>query len=106
MKPYSLFFLLLFLGCQQTELPNHILPIKKMCSVVKEITLLETHFQSKYGVPSQYKSALDLSVKKVFKKAHITRKQFQTSLDYYAAHPELQKALNEQLLMELSRAVN
>lgn len=107
MKAFSLILLLLLLGaCQTTETPKGILPLKKMGAIVKEITLIETYFQSKYGVPSQYKGALDKSVNSVLKKEHLSRQAFKKSLDYYAAHPELQKALNEQLLMELSRAAN
>lgn len=107
MKPYSLILTLLLLGaCQSAEVPKGILPLKKMSAVVKEVTLIETYFQSKYGVPSQYKAALDKSVNSILKKDHISRSAFKKSIDYYAAHPELQKALNEQLLMELSRAVN
>jgi hypothetical protein len=98
--------LLLLSACQEQSVPDGILPLAQMAPLVEEITLLETHFQSRYGVPSQYKEALDLSVKSIFKKAGCTKATFKKSLNYYAAHPELQKALNEQLLTDLSRKVH
>lgn len=97
--------LILLSACQQDAVPEDILPLAQMTPLVEEITLLETHYQSKFGVPSQYKASLDLSVKRVLKKAGCTKRTFEKSLKYYAAHPTLQKELNEQLLTALSRKV-
>lgn len=96
---------ILLSACQQQNVPKGILPLAQMLPLVEEITLLETHFQSRYGVPSQYKEALDLSVKRIFKKASCSKATFEKSLKYYAAHPELEQELNEQLLTELSRKI-
>ena len=107
MKKLSLFFLLLFLcACSQNKLPAGILPLDKMSQLVEEITIIENHYQSKYGVPSQYKKALDASVNKTLQKVGCTRAAFEKSLRYYAAHPEHQKSLNEALLTSMSRKVN
>jgi hypothetical protein len=107
MKTLYLFFFLLFLyACSQNKLPAGILPLDEMSSLVEEITLIETHYQSKFGVPSQYKKALDTSVNKTLRKANCTRAKFEKSLSYYAAHPAHQKALNEALLTSMSRKVN
>lgn len=99
----SIFCLIFVFACQDNRVPSGILPLEKMAPLVTEITLLETHYQSKYGVPSQYKSALDGSVKKVLKKANCNRGTFEKSLKYYAAHPTLQEVLNETILTNLSR---
>lgn len=96
-------FILLCVACSEPKPPNDILDMKQMSSLVQDITLIETHYQSKYGAPSQYKKALDQSVKKILQKQGVTLRQFEKSLAYYAAHPHLQKALNERLLMQLSR---
>jgi hypothetical protein len=98
--------LILLSACQEHNVPNGILPLAQMLPLVEEITLLETHYQSRYGVPSQYKEALDISVKSIFKKTRCSKATFEKSLKYYAAHPELQKELNEQLLTELSRKLH
>jgi hypothetical protein len=97
--------LLLLSACQEQNVPKGILPLAQMLPLVEEITLLETHYQSRYGVPSQYKEALDISVNRIFKKAGCSKATFKKSLKYYAAHPELQKELNEQLLTALSRKI-
>lgn len=98
-----LFCSILLSACQQNAVPEGILPLSKMVALVEEVTLLETHYQSKFGVPSQYKEALDRSVQSAFKKAGCTQATFKKSLTYYAAHPDLQNELNEQLLTSLSR---
>jgi endonuclease/exonuclease/phosphatase (EEP) superfamily protein YafD len=107
MKITTIIFCLLVLNaCQQNTVPQGILSLAQMTPLVEEITLLETHYQSRYGVPSQYKEALDISVKSIFKKTRCSKATFEKSLKYYAAHPELQKELNEQLLTELSRKLH
>ncbi|MFM7005806.1 MAG: DUF4296 domain-containing protein [Flavobacteriales bacterium] len=107
MKPIFYFILLLWLfACAENKVPDRILPLEQMSPLVEEITILETHYQSKFGVPSQYKNALDKSVSSVLKKANCTREKFKKSLQYYAAHPALQKALNDTLLTSLSRKLN
>jgi hypothetical protein len=100
-----LFTLTLLISCSSNELPDGVLPLDQMAPLVEEITLLETHYQSKFGVPSQYKKALDQSVSRVLRKANCTLTDFEKSLKYYAAHPELQKQLNEKLLTNLSRKI-
>lgn len=107
MKRLFYFSLLICLcACNQTKVPDGILPLEQMSPLVEEITILETHYQSKFGVPSQYKKALDQSVSSVLQKANCTREKFEKSLRYYAAHPALQKALNDALLTSLSRKLN
>lgn len=71
--------------------------------LVQKITLLELYYQSKYGVPSQYKEALDQSVNRILKNNKTTRQQFEKSLNYYAFHSSMQEKLNEDLLLHLSR---
>ena len=100
------FCTILLSSCLENETPENVLSINKMSPLVEEIMLIETHYQSKYGVPSQYKKALDQSVDEILKKSKTNRKCFERSLAYYAGHPELQKKLNERLLTQLSRKIN
>jgi hypothetical protein len=105
MRLHFITCLILLSACQQDAVPDGILSLAQMTPLVEEITLLETHYQSKFGVPSQYKAALDSSVQRVFKKTGCTESTFKKSLTYYAAHPALQKELNDQLLTTLSRKI-
>jgi len=97
---------ILLSACQQNNVPADVLPLAQMVPLVEEITLLETHYQSKYGVPSEYKGALDQSVQDILKKAGCSKAKFEKSLKYYAEHSDLQKTLNEQLLTKLSRKLH
>ena len=103
---YQAFAFLVLFACQQPQPPNDVLALDQMAKLVEEITIIETHYQSRFGVPSQYKKALDQSVDQALVKAGCTRKKFKKSLRYYAAHPELQKSLNEVLLTNMSRKLN
>lgn len=106
MKVIGLLLLLcLFCSCEQKTIPNGIIEPKEMCGLVEEITLIETHYQSKFGVPTQYAEALQNSVDLILHKYKTTRKIFEKSLKYYASHPDLQKKLNDQLLISLSRKI-
>jgi hypothetical protein len=96
----------LLFSCNEDKLPEGILPLDKMSSLVEDISVLEAHFQSQFGVPSQYKAALDKSVTSILEKESCSREKFKKSLRYYAAHPALQKALNDAVLTSLSRKLN
>lgn len=74
--------------------------------LVQNITLIELYYQSKHGVPSQYKEALDQSVDRILKNNKTTRQQFEKSLNYYALHSTMQESLNEDLLLHLSRKLH
>jgi hypothetical protein len=52
-----------------------------------------------------YKNALDESLNEVFKKHHVTKKQFKESYVYYASQPEVFKELNTSIMDRLSRQV-
>lgn len=69
--------------------PKGILDEEKMTEVLQEVMLLENYYQSKYGSPSVYKSALDSSVEIVFKKHQTNKFQFSKSFDFYAQNPAL-----------------
>ena len=56
---YQTFAFLVLFACQQPQPPNDVLALDQMAKLVEEITIIETHFQSRFGVPSQYKKALD-----------------------------------------------
>lgn len=83
--------------------PSGLISPDKMSLVLEDVLLLESYYQSKYGVPGLYKDALDQSIDKVFKKHGVNRKQFKTSYTYYASHPEDFKSLNTSVMDRLSR---
>ena len=83
--------------------PKGFIEADKMSLVMEDVLLLESHYQSKYGVPGLYKKALDESLLAVFRKHHVTKKQFMESYAYYASQPESFKELNTGIMDRLSR---
>lgn len=107
MKFFLVCILILFSACQENtdKKPSDLIDEKKMSLVLEDVLLLESHYQSKYGVPGVYKEALDKSLESMFKKRGVTKKSFVDSYAYYASQPEMFKALNTQIMSRLSRQV-
>jgi hypothetical protein len=99
---FSLCMLLFLTGCQ-THSERQILPPDKMQLVLKDIMLLETFYQSKYGTPSVYGKSLKKATRKIFAKHQVTEKQYTISFDYYASHPMELKAIQEKIIEQLNR---
>jgi hypothetical protein len=107
MNYFLICLLILFSACQENpdKKPEGLIEEDKMSLVLEEVLLLESHYQSKFGVPGIYKEALDKSLASVFKKRGVTKKNFADSYAYYASQPETFKALNTQIMDRLSRQV-
>lgn len=106
MKKYIVILILgLGFSCNELSVPSEFLQPEEMSVLVEEISVLEAHYQSTYGVPGQYKAALDKAVAIVLKQHHCTLLKFKKSVYYYAAHPALQKLLNESTMTRLSRKI-
>jgi hypothetical protein len=99
--------LTLLLGCQQegTKKPSKLIEEEKMSLVLEDVLLMESYYQSKHGIPGIYKDALEESLSGVFKKHHITKKQFKDSYVYYASQPETFKELNISIMDRISRQI-
>jgi hypothetical protein len=105
MKYLIICVLFVLCACEQgaKKSPQGLIDADKMSLVMEDVLLLESHYQSKYGVPGLYKKALDQSLLAVFKKHHVTKKQFMDSYTYYASLPESFKELNTGIMDRLSR---
>ena len=94
--------ILLFLSCGKNQ-QSEILPPEKMQVVMKEVMLLETYYQSKYGSPSVYGRSLKKAAQKVFDKHQTDSIQYERSFDYYAKNQGELKAMQEKIIEELNR---
>jgi len=105
MNYFLIFILILVSACQENmgSKPMGLIEEGKMSLVLEEVLLIESHYQSKYGVPGVYKESLDKSLESVFKKRGVSKKNFVDSYAYYASEPETFKALNTQIMDRLSR---
>ena len=99
--------ILLFVGfaCDQNQVPKEYVALEQISVLVEEISVLEAYYQSTYGVPGQYKEALDKAVAKTLKKHNCSLLKFKRSVYYYATHPSLQALLNENTMTRLSRKI-
>ena len=96
--------LLLTLGLFSCSSNNSkdILNEEKMTVVLQEVMLLENYYQSKYGSPSVFKSALDSSVEIVFKKHQTNKFQFSKSFDFYAQNPAVFQKIQLKIIESLN----
>lgn len=102
-----LFFILLFFltSCTEELFSSKKLKLEeaKFIEVYEEVLVLENYYQTKYGVPNSYESALDKSCQKVFVKHQVSKQEFENSFDYYAHRPEKLKSINEQVIARLNK---
>ena len=79
----------LFFSCSSTggsdanEKPKDLIPKNKMAFILKDLMLVESHFQIKYGSMPNYKEGLLVSSDSLFKSHGVNEKQFDRSYNYY-----------------------
>ncbi|MFM7682187.1 MAG: DUF4296 domain-containing protein [Bacteroidota bacterium] len=101
-----LFVFIFFLtNCSDGAFSSNEPPLEEemFVEVYEEVLVLENYYQTKYGVPSAYKNALDGSCHKVFAKHQVSKKDFEKSFDYYAHRPEKLRSINEQVIARLNK---
>ena len=98
--------LLFFVSCNseliQIDAPENLLSKEKMVEVMKEMVKLESHIQSRYPSVSEYNKTMLNSSDVLFKKMHVTRSEFEGSMDYYGTHQEEMKEIYEEVLDQLN----
>lgn len=67
------------------EIPENLIPQNQMIPIMVDLQVLESHFQLNYGHAAGFKHALDSSSQLIFQGHGVTREQFESSFDYYAA---------------------
>lgn len=97
--------LLLFTSCELRPVVNgqKVIEEEKMIVLLEKVTLLEHYFQAKYGTPSVYKAALDSSVMMELKKNGVTKKEYETSFEYYAKDQVRYKKMQEKIIERLNK---
>tara|TARA_B100001540_G_scaffold246810_1_gene222144 strand:+ start:32 stop:394 length:363 start_codon:yes stop_codon:yes gene_type:complete len=83
------FLIFLFFSCSTNqdnignEKPKDLIPKNKMAVILKDLMLVESHFQIKYGSMPNYKEGLLVSSDSLFKSHGVNEKQFDRSYNYY-----------------------
>lgn len=98
-----LFVLVLFCltACSSEEKLNKPKPLiekEEMAKIMGEVALLESYFQHKFGIPSSYKDALNISVDRVLKKHGVTSKNYEDNFRFYASQYDVFSEMNKTII--------
>lgn len=107
MRLFAFIVLVVFLTACEDKVgalpkPRNLIREDEMVNVLTELTLIESHIQMKYLQVARYKKVMERSGDEVLKKYRITRKQFESSLDYYGSRQEKMQELYARVLDSLN----
>ncbi|MBI4946566.1 MAG: DUF4296 domain-containing protein [Bacteroidetes bacterium] len=88
-------------GQKAISIPPNVLPKGKMAQVLTDIHLAEAEANPNAFADSTQKATINFQ--QVFEKDTITKKQYEESLTFYIAHPELLNEVYEEVVNELSK---
>lgn len=83
--------------------PKDLIPKDSMTVILREMTLLEAHIQTKYTHVSRFHSLMKTSGKKILDKYRITHERFESSMDYYGSRQEEMQSIYTEILDSLNR---
>ena len=84
------------------QLENAELSEEQFIEVYEDVLVLEKYYQMKYGLPNNYKEALEKSCLLIFSKHQVTKKAFEQSYSYYARNPEKLMSIQEEIINRLN----
>ena len=95
---------LILSGCGrvQVDVPSTVLPPAQMCSVLTDLHIVQASVVVK-PVGDSLKPSWPDFAPVVLARHHTTQAQFDSSLAWYAYHPELLDSIYKQVITELSR---
>jgi hypothetical protein len=83
--------------------PSDLIEKEKFVQIIKDLSLVESHVQLKYGHVSRFQETMIMSGKTIFKKYKVTPKQFEMSMDYYASHQSQMQEIYAEVLELLNQ---
>ncbi len=106
-KILGLFGIILIFSCTDQigakPEPSNLIEKEKFIQIIKELSLVESYVQLKYGHVSRFQETMIMSGKAIFKKYKVTPKQFEASMDYYASHQMEMQDIYAQVLELLNQ---
>ncbi|MFN5635111.1 MAG: DUF4296 domain-containing protein [Flavobacteriia bacterium] len=83
--------------------PDDLIEKEKFVQIIKELSLVESYVQLKYGHVSRFQETIIMSGNAIFKKYKVAPKQFEASMDYYASHQMEMQDIYAQVLELLNQ---
>jgi hypothetical protein len=83
--------------------PDNLIEKEKFVQIIKELSLVESYVQLKYGHVSRFQETIIMSGNAIFKKYKVAPKQFEASMDYYASHQMEMQDIYAQVLELLNQ---
>lgn len=83
--------------------PSNLIEKEKFVQIIKELSLVESHVQLKYGHVSRFQETMIMTGKAIFKEYKVTPKQFEMSMDYYASHQTQMQEIYAEVLELLNQ---
>ncbi len=101
--------LFVFAGCVNSSIPIHspddLIPKDTFVTILKEMTLLESYYQNRYGNLIFYNQVLRKSGNKILRKHHIKPDRFERSMNFYSSDLVLIQSVYAEILDSLNREI-
>ncbi len=85
--------------------PKPLIEKEEMTKIMGEVALLESYFQHKFGIPSSYKEALNISVDRVLKKHGVTSKNYEDNFRFYATQYDVFYEMNKDIIEQQNKSL-
>jgi len=107
MRKYYLYISLLTLSCttelQTVSEPKDVIPKDTFVMLLKDLTVLESHIQSKYPTIQQSYKTVNKSSKIIFDKYNIDTARFNSSMTYYVSKQKVMVEIQSQIIDSVNR---
>lgn len=96
-----------FIGCHaevnRGEEPEDLIPKERMIIIMKEMIKLEAIVQQKYQNVANYYQVMLNSGDSLLKTYQVTRKQYESSMNYYSARQDVLIQMNDEINDQLTK---
>lgn len=83
--------------------PNNLIPRDTMVMVLKDMTLMESHIQTKYIHVSHFQETMKKSGKLILDQYHLSHRRYEESMDYYGSRQDQMQSIYAEILDSLNR---
>lgn len=100
---------ILLIGCEAplvTPVPDDLIPRDTLIGIIIDLETLEAYYEQTHKRPTVYKDALDSACSILLYDKGVTKKQLETSIEYYSFYPDSIFALYESTLDSANSLVN